>query len=161
MTHTLHRTKNVSDGPKEYVVFSMAAQGYNDKGSAEKLKDIFRILQRHDPVNIGDDNIGGVFTGETVEGILAHAGTKSYMAAVYTDRAKALEALRELKAADLGIPVVVTGNRQEIFDMLREIAMSPHTVNLSLGYFGKMEKLPPPEVLDITTMCGQIGRAHV
>lgn len=154
MTHTLHRTKNVSGGLKEYVIFSMAAQGYNDKGSTEKLKDTLKILLKHDPVNIGDDNIGGIHTGETIEGILAHAGTKSYMAAVYTDRVNALEALRELKVADLGMPVVVTGDREETFDMLREIGMAPHTVNLSLGYFGKMEKLPPPEVLDITTMCG-------
>lgn len=154
MTHTLHRTHHVSGGPGDYIVFSMAAQGFNNAGAAEKLRTTLKILLKHGPVNAGDDNLGGVLTGPTVEEILAHAGEKSYMAAVYDSKDKAQAALEELKAANLGLSVVVTGNREAIFRMLDEIRMKPHTVNLSLGCFGKTEKLPPAEILDITTMCG-------
>ncbi|MEW6229807.1 MAG: hypothetical protein AB1700_17230 [Bacillota bacterium] len=154
MTHTLHRTHHIPGGPADYIVFSMAAQGFNNKGAAEKLKATLRILLKHQPVNAGDDNIGGVFTGQTIEGIMAHASEKSYMASVYDSKEKAEAALKELKEADLGLSVVVTGNRGAVFELLKNVGLRPHTVNLSLGCFGKTDKLPPPEILDITTMCG-------
>ena len=154
MTHTLHRTKYTPSEHEEYIVFAMAAQGFNSEGAGPKLARIFEIMLRHQPVNAGDDNIGGLLTGETVESILSHASGKSYMAAVYDTREKAEAAIKEIKEADLGMSVVMTGNRQNIFSILESVGLRPHTVNLSLGFLGKAEKLPPPEILDITSMCG-------
>ena len=154
MTHTLHRTRYTPLEHEEYIVFVMAAQGFNSDGAGPKLAKIFEIMLRHQPVNAGDDNIGGLLTGETVESILSHASNKSYMAAVYDTREKAEAAVKDIKEADLGISVVMTGDRAKIFSILESVGLRPHTVNLSLGFLGRREKLPPPEILDITSMCG-------
>lgn len=154
MTHTLHRTHNVPGGPDDIIVFSMAARGFNHEGAGPRLVEVFQVLLKHAPTNVGDDNQGGVLTGRTAEEIVARANDKAYMAGVYKDEVDAEEALRDLKARDLGMSVVVTGNRERIFAMLRRVGLTPHTVNLSIGAFGRTELLPEPEVLDITSMCG-------
>jgi hypothetical protein len=154
MTHTLHRLGKYEDLSKDYIVFSMAAQKYNDKGAAKKLVQIFKLLLESDPVNYGDDNRGGVLTGVTASEIVEKAGDKAYMAAVYTNREALKETLRKLKEADIGMPVVVSGNFKEVFEVAREVGLKPHTVHLSLGVYGKKELLPKEEILEITTMCG-------
>ncbi len=154
MTHTLHRTHHVPGGPDDFIVFSMAARGFNHEGAGPRLAEVFKVLLKYTPTNAGDDNHGGVLTGLTAEEIVARANDKAYMAGVYQTEADAEGALRHLKAQDLGMSVVVTGNREQIFAMLQRLGLRPHTVNLSIGYFGKTALLPEPEVLDLTSMCG-------
>ena len=154
MTHTLHRTHNVAGGPADIIVFSMAARGFNHEEAGPRLAEVFKVLVKYQPANAGDDNHGGVLTGLTAEEIVARANDKAYMAGVFGDEADAEKALRELKQRDLGMSVVVTGDRERVFQMLERVGLKPHTVNLSIGYFGKTEWLTEPEVLDITTMCG-------
>jgi hypothetical protein len=62
--------------------------------------------------------------------------------------------LRELKEADLGISVVVTGVHEETQDCCRKSGLEKHTVEHSLSIFGRLKKLPSDEVLQLTTMCG-------
>ena len=50
--------------------------------------------------------------------------------------------------------VVVTGNYESVFSVLKEIGLAPHTVNMSLGVFGNKECLPSKETLAFSTMCG-------
>ncbi|MFZ7120221.1 MAG: hypothetical protein ACOWWH_04650 [Eubacteriaceae bacterium] len=38
--------------------------------------------------------------------------------------------------------------------LAEELDIEPHSINLSLGVFGRTEKLPPEEVLEFITMCG-------
>lgn len=154
MTHTLHRTHHVPGGPDDIIVFSMAARGFNHEGGGPRLAEVFKVLLRHRPANVGDDNQGGVLTGLTAEKIIADANDKAYMAGAYADEADVEATLRELKERDIGMSVVVTGPRERIFAMLERVGLTPHTVNLSIGTFGKTELLPAPEVLDITSMCG-------
>ena len=73
---------------------------------------------------------------------------------VYDSREKVSKVLRDLAAADLGISVVVTGLRDQVTECCRDARLSPHTVNQSLGFWGKTEKLPDFRILEITTMCG-------
>jgi hypothetical protein len=77
-----------------------------------------------------------------------------YLHAVFTERTDLENALREIKDAELGISVVVSGLFDEVFDICERMSISPHTVNLSLGVMGKSELLPEEEILEITTMCG-------
>jgi hypothetical protein len=141
----------------------MAAQKFNDLGSGAKLKQFFKMLLELEPDNIADDNLGGIFTGQTPESILEHMGDKAYVGAAFSDRGKLREALRRLKEADLGISVVVSGNFEVVFKVLNEIGLKPHTVNMSLGTFGKAEILPRKEVLEMTCMCGHgmVSSRHV
>jgi hypothetical protein len=135
-------------------MLSMAAQGFNSSGAAQKLKEVFKIMLKHEPVNIADDGQGGVLSGRTVEEILAAAGDGAYMGAVYDDARKVRDTLADLKGADLGMSVIVSGEFEEVFKLLKEVGLKPNSVHLSLGIFGKTELLPDPKVLEITCMCG-------
>ena len=154
MTHTLHRRVNDAIPGKDFVILCMAAQKFNDRGAGEKLKKIFQLLLDLNPENIADDNLGGIYTGETPQTILDHMGDKAYVGVALSDEGKLKEALTRLKKADLGMPVVVSGNFDAVFKILKQVGLKPHTVNMSLGTFGKKEILPRPEVLEITSMCG-------
>jgi hypothetical protein len=74
--------------------------------------------------------------------------------AVYTN-IKAIKAvLKELNEADLGISIVVSGIFDVIFEACRELGIVPHTVNMSLGTWGRTELLPDESILELCTMCG-------
>jgi hypothetical protein len=62
--------------------------------------------------------------------------------------------VRRLKEKKLGPSVVVSGLFDEIFKCLKEAGIHPHTVQFSLGIFGRVDRLPREEILQITTMCG-------
>ena len=163
MTHTLHRRESDVIPEKDFVILSMAAQKFNDQGAGEKQREIFQMLLDLMPDNIADDNLGGIFTGETPETILNHMGDKAYVGIAFTEEHKLREALKRLKEADLGISVVVSGNFERVFGVLKEVGLKPHTVNMSLGTFGKKKILPKEEVLELTCMCGHgmVSAKHV
>jgi hypothetical protein len=73
---------------------------------------------------------------------------------VFTSKEELCGCLKKLKEANTGQSVVVSGLFDEVNTCLKEIDLRPHTVQFSLGHFGKTELLPRQEVLEITTMCG-------
>ena len=154
MTHTLHRQGPPDSFEHDYVLISMAAQRVNSEGSTPYLSASFEILLKSKAVNLADDNVGGIFTGVAVDQIRAGMNEKSYLGAVFTEEADLEEVLRNLKDAQLKMPVVVRGDWKRIFALCRRIGIQPHTVNLSLGIFGKKELLPEDMVLQVTSMCG-------
>jgi hypothetical protein len=154
MTHTLHRRTETDLEGEDFAILCMAAQKYNDKGAGEKLKKIFTLVGEANPDNLADDNLGGRLTGYTDKQILEHMGDKAYIGAAFSDRSSLKEALKKIREADLGMSVVVSGNYKAVFEVLREVGLKPHTVNMSLGIFGKKPLLPGEEVLAISTMCG-------
>jgi len=154
MTHTLHR-RTVEEGFKDdFTLLCMAAQGYNDRGAGEKLKEIYRLVASSGPDNLADDNQGGRHTGLTDEGILRKMGDKAYVGAAFTGKNRLKEALKKTRDADLGMSVVVSGDYPSVFEVLRELGLKPHTVNMSLGIFGNKGRLPQKDLLTIATMCG-------
>jgi hypothetical protein len=52
------------------------------------------------------------------------------------------------------LSVVVSGLLEEVLPACREAGVTPHTINYSLGVWGRKDKLPPDDILAITTMCG-------
>ena len=74
--------------------------------------------------------------------------------AVFDSREKLRDYLKKLKDADTGRPVVVSGLIDEVDACLREIGLLPHTVQFSLGTFGRTERLPSNDVLEMTSLCG-------
>lgn len=163
MTHSLHRKPHPQLKGEDFVILCMAAQKFNDRGSGEKLKKIFQMLHELDPDNIADDNLGGIFTGQTPESILEHMGDKAYVSVTFSDEDKLREALKRLKEADLGMSVVVSGRFDMVFRLLTEVGLRSHTVNMSLGIFGNKKILPKEEVLEMTCMCGHgmVSSRHV
>ena len=154
MTHTNHRKSEIPLEAEDFVILCMATQGLNDKGAGEKLKKIYQLVAETNPDNLADDNLGGRYTGYTDQEILDHMGDKAYVGAAFSDRKRLSEALSKIKDADLRLSVVVTGNYEADFSVLKEIGLAPHTVNMSLGVFGNKERLPSEETLAFSTMCG-------
>jgi len=62
--------------------------------------------------------------------------------------------LRDLKEADPGLSVVVSGLFEIVDECFVKAGLKHHTANFSLGVWGDTGKLPDNDVLGITTMCG-------
>lgn len=73
---------------------------------------------------------------------------------------KVTELLRRLRAAELGLSITITGLLDQVNECCLEAGLRPHTVNLSLGVGGRVERLPHPRLLEFTTMCGHGKVSH-
>jgi len=62
--------------------------------------------------------------------------------------------LKDIKESDLGLSLVVSGIFDCVKGMCQKNGIHRHAATYSLGIWGKTEKLPPDEVLDVITMCG-------
>ncbi|HID86825.1 MAG TPA: hypothetical protein EYP55_05530 [Anaerolineae bacterium] len=155
MSHTLHRRGTAENLSNDYVVLAMSAKGINEEGSAAKLREFLRLARRHNPVNMGDMRTGNMYQVD-VEEIIARVRDTSIVHAVFTDIEAVTEFLREVKEAELGMSVVVSGLFEPVRECCRRIGMrpAPHSVEHSLGIWGRTERLPEERVLEIATMCG-------
>ena len=151
MTHTLHRRGSAESLSNDFPMLSIRAVGFNDEGSDEKLEKFLRIAMHHKPVNIGSISTGNVFSCDAEEVITKAHGV---VHAVFDNPQAVVACLRELKAADVGMSVVVSGILDEVNSCCKDAGLKRHTVEFSLGVWGETEKLPPEEVLEVTTMCG-------
>jgi|Deesub1362B_J571_1020462.scaffolds.fasta_scaffold00262_10 acyl-CoA synthetase (NDP forming) len=161
MTHTLHRQGDEESLKKDYVVLAMAHKGLNSDGAGDKLRKIADIMHSHNPVNMGimgptkDGRAACMVRGVTLEEIKEAIHDGSILHAVYTEKETVNKVLEDIKKTDLGISIVVSGLFNEVFSILNENETPlPHTINMSLGVHGKIDLLPEPEVLEISTMCG-------
>ncbi len=154
MTHTNHRMAKNSERTKDYIVLAMPARGINDDQKEVKLREIFKIMLEHEPVNGGGPKCGTLIKNTPAEILAAISRRTPMVHAVFTDEEKLLACLSGIKAKDLGISVVVSGNIKRIEELAEKIAVTPHSISYSLGLFGNRELLPPGDILKITTMCG-------
>jgi hypothetical protein len=153
VTHTLHRQGTEEGLSNDYIFLCMAAKGINEDGSVDKMREFLRIMLRHNPVNIGDMRTGNMHHTKTEE-ILAKVTGTSIVHGVFTDKNTVANVLRDLKQADLGMSVVVSGPFSSATECCRKIGLKPHSIDYSAGIWGKKEKLPPQEIMEVTTMCG-------
>ena len=153
MTHTLHRTGNIEDLCEDYVVLLLQARGFNREGNEHKMGQVWEIFSRHeaDIVNFGTPVEGNSSTNSMND---LKKTTTAMAHAVFIDREKLKDCLRELKEKDLGVSVVVSGIFGDTAKVCSELGLSPHTVHHSLGIHGRVDKLPEDNILEITTMCG-------
>lgn len=152
MTHTLHRRGSVSELSKDFVVLAMAARGINREGAAPKLAKVLEIYSRHNPVIYG--NVAGNSIRSTLPYMLENTKDNTVSHAVFRSEEDLVDVLEELKEADLGISIVVSGLFDHVGQCCKVAGLKPHTVNMSLGVFGKKDLLPPEDILQIETMCG-------
>ncbi len=154
MTHTLHRTGTPADQAADYTVMAMATKDANHTGSREKLVGILRICMKHNPINIGDTQQGDMYLLGSAEKVFKRMVDGAIAHAHFDSKQNLIEALREIREADLGMSVIVTGLFDEVKDCCARAGLTPHTQALSLGIWGKTERLPDRKYLDIHTMCG-------
>jgi hypothetical protein len=153
MTHTLHRRGDTESLQGDYILLAMTARGINREGSGEKMRKIWEVISRYRNglANYGNLSLGNSHTTSLeelmkVDSIILHA--------VFRDLQTLKACLRDLKQADIGISIVISGIYDEVKKICDEIGLNPHTVNLSLGVHGRTEELPSEPILEIMTMCG-------
>jgi hypothetical protein len=153
MSHTLHRCGKHDDLKNDFVVFCMSAKTVNAKGSGPKMRKFFEILKKYPAVNFGDVKTGSRFNSEWQT---IHDGYKDQSVAhyVFSDAEVVGQILKELKEADLGLSVIVSGVFEKVGELCRQAGLPMHTVEYSGGVMGRTERLPKGPVLSITTMCG-------
>jgi hypothetical protein len=143
MTHSLYRKGSINDLKNDYVIITMLADGVNDKtiypDAKQRQLRIGEIMKNNNPTNLLNEV--GWRLSSVVQGC-------------FSDINDVKNILRTIKKEDLGISVVVTGLISEIQKVCQEIGLKMHTVNLSLGEFGKKSLLPSEKTLEITNMCG-------
>ncbi len=155
MTHSLHREGSRESLDKDYVLFTFPAKGYNYKGSAAKVRRLAALGYQSGPANMLESkercNMYNITPQEIIDNITVD-GTRIYY--VFGSLAQVKEVLTKFKEADEGISIVVSGLTDRIREVVREIGITPHTINLSLGIHGRTDRLPSADVREFTTMCG-------
>jgi hypothetical protein len=154
MTHSLHRRGSLESLRKDFVLLCTPAKGVNNTDSAQKLIRILDILMEVGPANIGFYGHGSLINGINIEDVKKTFHNNSRVRCCFDDREKLKEALRRIKSEDLGLSITVSGLISEINDISRELGLKPHSINISCGCFGKVDRLPSSKILEITTMCG-------
>ncbi len=153
MTHSLHRSGRIESLRGDYVWLMYQAKGINDKNIKEKAKEFIAVAEL-----VGSENWGDVKSGPKVclsaEEIKNNIGDKSRLRGVFTRKEQVVQFLRMIKEKELGISVIISGLLKETLEACQEAGLTPHTINFSLGVWGKKELLPSEEILSITTMCG-------
>jgi hypothetical protein len=153
MTHTLHRRGDRENLSGDYVVFSMSAKGFNEEGSGERMKKFLNVVLRHNPVNFGDCMTGNSKV-KPLEEIQGKISDTSVVHAVFTDPAVVARVLHDLKEAEVGTSIIVSGIHDETEKCCREAGLQKHTIEHSMGYFGQVKRLPGHEFMELTSMCG-------
>jgi hypothetical protein len=138
---------------KDYVVFLYSAKGVNDKDAGPKLQEFLRMGYRHSPVNAGPSRVGGTFFASPQKIIERIVKTRmAYL--VFDDRNKVESFLKDVVKADFGLSVIVSGLFDEVDEICQTLGIKRHTVQCSLGVWGRIDRLPQQEILAVNTMCG-------
>jgi len=160
VTHSLHRLGEEPSLEKDYVLLCTPAAGINTRGAKEKLQRTLEILMEVGPANIGFYGFGSTMTGIRIQDVRESLDDHSRLRCCFDERVKVEEALRRLQSEDLGISVTVSGLTEELVQVSHALGLTPHTINMSCGIFGRLDRLPDSEILEITTMCGHGMIAH-
>ena len=178
MTNTLHRYSehyalespaNPQPVQDDYIVFAMASRGINDDNLVEKYRAFLRLALKHNPVNIGDATKGGMLRPRQDLNPTAHwkrdqrpnpeeviAGIEGHttVAAVFGNYQDMKTFVDDVRNANLGISVNISAPIGDAERCCRETGITRHSVEYSLGFCGRVDKLPDATVLELTTMCG-------
>jgi hypothetical protein len=146
-------------GPEEslsddFVLLMMPSKDINHEGSAPKLRRFFELALENGAIKIGDCRSGNQYYQGGVDKVMSNVEDRAVIHAVFSDEDSLLSMLRALKEEDLGLSVVVSGLFDRVEECCRKAGLEKHTINQSLGRWGRVEELPPEPVLEIHTMCG-------
>lgn len=184
MTNTLHRWSDhysferragVPPVENDYIVFAMATRGLNDDDLVEKYRTFARLALRHNPVNIGDATKGGALRPQPGLNPVAHWRREhrpdpervirdidgpTTMSAVFTTFEDMEAFVRDLRDAGLGVSINISAPMDAARRCCRDAGIKRHSVEYSLGFQGRVERLPDRLVLEIGTMCGHGMISH-
>lgn len=171
MTNTLHRFGKPETLPDDYIVFAMAAKGFNEKGALAKAKTFLRAAIKYQPINMGNALVNSLYRPEknlsffklylvgrqekiSYEKLIDEIPGPGSAAVVFDDRAKVSRFIQDVKELDLGLSVNVSALVDNTRDICGEVDITPHAVEYTLGFHGDTSRLADRETLSLSTMCG-------
>ncbi len=167
MTNTLHRYGN--DFNDDYIVFAIPARGINDQGAVEKQRRFLEIARKFNPVNMGDASHGAVFRpskdlnpavhwrrdlDRDFDAVVNCVSCPTTVAAVFDNADTVVAFIKELKEADLGLSINISGALDKAQECARRAGLERHSVEYSLGFFGQTDRMAGRQTLELATMCG-------
>ena len=155
MTHTLHRFKEEGLKEDDFIILAMPARGINnDENTVQKLQKFLEIFHNNNAVNMGGMGTG-ILVDTPYEKIIENVYFELPMVhGVFDNKENLVSALKDIKEADMGISVIVSGLIDAVDKCVAEAGINRHSVNYSLGIWGDKSKLPDESYLEIATMCG-------
>jgi hypothetical protein len=170
MTNTLHRYGRPEGFHDDFIVFIRSSKGRNEIGSVLKLKAFLKAALRYRPVTIAQGREGSTVRPSrdldprvhwrrpvqdlTPEQVIEGVADDRTVVAIF-DGAEAMQAfLQEIKAADWGLSVNVSGLTGAVHACAKRAGIVRHSVEYSLGFQGALDRLPERPVLELSTMCG-------
>jgi len=154
MTHSLHRGGSEESLKNDYVFLCTPAKGINDKGAREKLLKVLDIIMEIGPSNIGFYGYGSLLSGISIAEVKKNFHDNSRIRCNFDSKEKVKEAIGRIKSENLGLSITVSGLIEEIKEISNELGLKLHTINISCGCYGKINRLPSSEILELSTMCG-------
>lgn len=153
MTHSLHRSGDIESQKKDFCWFMYQTKGINDVGIRPKALAYIEAAEA-----VGSENWGDVKTGPLTrfssKEIQEKITDKSRLRGVFTRKEQVVGFLKRIKEQELGMSCVITGVLPEVMEACKDAEVTPHSINYSLGVWGRTDKLPDEVTLSITTMCG-------
>lgn len=154
MTHTNHRRGTVESLATDYIFIAMAAKGHNVPGTGDWMKKFYQVAMKYNPVFVGDAARGNQLT-YSVQAMLEQSDDKTIGHAVFRDAESVAAVLNDLYEAGFDRSVVVSGLFDRVAECCGKAGLgTPHTIEFSLGTWGKTEKTAPMDELEVMTMCG-------
>lgn len=151
MTNTLHRKGSAESLKSDFVVFTTPSGPVPDL--VKKLIRFTQVCLKHKPVNMNHVDRDGMHRIDHRR-IQEEMRNKIGMTATFDNTDALAAVIAELKEADLGISVNVSGLLDEVKACCNKVGMERHSAEQSLGIFGKTELLPPWPVVKINALCG-------
>jgi hypothetical protein len=152
MTHSLHRYGNEESLREDYVVLTFDNTGGLLRWPKSRLRSKFPLLYallKKIYLRLRRASLPLPSPGKK-----DREDKSAKNAFVFTSKEALCQTLQMLKDADTGKSVVVSGLFDEVKSCLDGLGLPFHTVQFSLGCFGKTELLPEEKILEVTTMCG-------
>jgi hypothetical protein len=168
VTNTLHRYGSAKSFDDDYIIFAIPCKGVNDQGAVEKLKAFLEICAKHDPVSVGNSELGSYSPSRKLRpsvhwardlqpdhgSVVEAVRSLRTVAAVFDARDKAESCLRDVIDADLGLSVNVAASVEGAMEVAAACDINRHSVEYSLGFADPHDRLPNGQVLQLSTMCG-------
>jgi hypothetical protein len=154
MTHSLHRRGDCQSLKEDFVVLGCPATGVKKKGSAPKTQKFLSICYKHGPINLGDMKTGNIYN-TTMDDILGHVTDGTIVQCTFDNREKIVSLLKDLNENRPGISVIISGVTDVVQQCMEEAGLGRiHSLEYSLGTWGRTERLPDYPILKTVTMCG-------
>lgn len=169
MTHTLHRFGHAKDLASDFIVTMMPAKGINDTDAVAKQKAFLSAAIKHKPVNLGDSTKGAQYrpvkNGSPMmhwkrdaqphpDDVVAGVDTPTTVSAVFDNYDAVRAFVTELREMDLGLSVNISSMPADAVRCCTDCGLTRHSVEYSLGFQGRTDKLPDDVTLKLSSMCG-------